>query len=201
MYNLATKCWEAPQTLPISRFYIVNGLLYGHSYNTSESYQMDTGYADRVYSGFQGFPISATATFSYENYGTRSTRKKANAFYCEGYISGNTILNITLTYEIDGCATTKNLTINGEDSQVVCIRYIEGSLGKESLGKVKLGGAGSSSLTGLPPKFRAIPTFTNTDFFEVSVSFSILGVNQRVEILAWGLNASSSSQEATNIKQ
>lgn len=201
MYNLATKTWETPQTLPISRFYIVNGQLYGHSYESSESYQMFVGYADRVYPGFLGHPINFIANFSYENYGTRFSLKQANALYVEGYINSNTALNITLTYEIDGCATMKNFTINGSDTQVVCIRPTEGSLGKESLGKVKLGGSGTSSLTGLPPKFRAIPTFTNTDFYECSLSFSILGVNQRMELLAFGLNASESTQEAVAIKK
>ena len=200
IYNLATGSWESPQTLPISRFYIVNGELYGHSYNTSESYKLFTGYADRVYTGFSGYPINATASFSYQNYGSRFILKKANALYVEGYINPNTILKITLTYELDGCATTKTFTVDGSDSQVVCIPSPRGSLGKESLGKEKLGGAATTSLTGLPPKFRAIPTFSNTPFFESSVSFSILGTNNRFELLAFGLNTSGASEEPVSIK-
>lgn len=201
MYNLATNSWEAPQTIPISRFYIVDGELYGHSYNTSESYKLFTGYADRVYVGFQGYPISAVATFAYQNYGSRFSYKKANALYVEGYIAQNTILSIALTYELDGCASTKTFTINGSDSQVVCIPSPRGSLGADSFGKEKLGGAGTSSLTGLPPKFRAIPTFSNTNFFENSISFNILGTDNRFELLAFGLNVSDSSEEPVSIKQ
>ncbi len=200
VYNIATNSWESPQTLPISRFYIVDGELYGHSYFTSESYRLFTGYADRVYSGFPGHPIKALARFSYQNYGSRFTLKKANELYVEGYIDPNTILTCEITYELDGCATTKTFTIDGSDTQVVCIPAVQGSLGKTSLGKQKLGGAGSQSLTGLPPKFRAIPTFNNTDFFECSISFSILGTDQRFELLAFGLNAGSSSQEPVSIK-
>ncbi len=201
VYNLATNSWESPQTLPISRFYIVNGELYGHSYNTSESYKLFTGYGDRVYPGFTGYPISAVARFSYQNFGSRSSYKKANSLYVEGYITPNTTLSIDLTYEIDGCATNRNFEIDGSDTQVVCISSPEGSLGKTSLGKQKLGGAGTTSLTGLPPKFRAIPTFNNKDFFECSLTFSILGTNNRFELLAFGLNASGSTQEAVSIKQ
>jgi len=201
IFNLATKSWESPQTLPISRFYIVDGELYGHSYSTSESYQLFTGYADRVYSGFAGYPIDAKAKFSYQNYGTRFSYKKANAFYIEGYISSNTTLNCAITYELDGCATTKTFTVNGSDTQIVCIAPIEGSLGKLSLGKAKLGGAGSTSIQDLPPKFRVEKTFSNTDFFECSFSFEILGVDQRFELLAFGLNAGSSSQEPVQIRQ
>lgn len=200
IYNLNTKSWEAPQLLPISRFYIVDGELYAHSYNTFESYQLFTGYADRVYPGFSGFPIAANWVFSYENYGTRAYMKKANAIYVEGYINPNTTLSAQIIYELDGCATTKTFTLSGDNTQFVCVVPIEGSLGKESLGKEKLGGAGGPSSTGLPPKFRWIPTFDNTNFFETSVSFSVLGTDERMELLAYGLNASPASEENTKIK-
>lgn len=200
MYDISTSTWEAPQTLPVSRFYIVDGELYGHNYDTLESYHLFTGYADRVYSGFAGFPISFVVNFSYQNYGSRFLLKKANELYIEGYINANTLMDCTITYELDGCATTKTFQIDGSDSQVVCISETHGSLGKDSLGKVKLGGTISSNLTGLPPKFRAIPTFNNTDFFECSISFSILGVDQRLELLAFGLNASQSTQIPVSIK-
>lgn len=200
MYNLSTNGWESPQVLPVSLFYIVDGELYGHNYNTFESYKLFTGYADRVYDGFEGFPIEFNAAFSYQNYGTRASLKKANALYIEGYINANTILNTTITYELDGCATTKTFEIDGSDKRVVCIAETHGSLGKDTLGKIKLGGTLTNSLTGLPPKFRAIPTFNNTDFFECSISFRILGVDQRMELLSFGLNASQSSSESTSIK-
>ncbi len=201
VYNLVTKTWEAPQTLPISRFYQVNGELYGHSYSTSESYKLFTGYADRVYPGFSGFPIDAKASFSYQNYDTRTALKKANMMYVEGYINANTILKITLTYEIDGCASTRNITIDGSDTQIVCIGSASGSLGKSSLGKVKLGGDDANSLTGLPPKFRAIPTFQNNNFFECQFTFEVLGVDNRFELLAFGLNTSQAAEENVFIRQ
>ena len=201
VFNLATNSWESPQTLPISRFYIVEGDLYGHSYNTSESYKLFTGYADRVYTGFEGYPIDAVASFSYQNFGSRTDYKRANALYMEGYVNQNTIINCTLTYELDGCATVRTFDVNGSDTQIVCIPPVSGSLGKESLGKSKLGGAWSSSLTGLPPKFRVQKTFTNTDFFESSLSLSIRGANQRFELLSFGLNVTMSPQEPVQIKQ
>ena len=194
MYNLSTNSWEAPQTLPVSRFYIVEGMLYGHGYNTFESYQLFTGYADRVYSGFAGYPIPAVMTFSYQNYGTRIDLKSANSLYMEGYISANTTINATITYELDGCATMKSFEIDGTDTQIVCIPVSLASLGKNSLGKSKLGGDSADSIQNLPPKFRVFLTFDNTDFFEASVSLSCLGVDQRFELLAVGLMAEMSTQ-------
>lgn len=195
VYNLNTNNWEAPQTLPVSRFYIVNGELYGHGYNTFESYKLFDGYADRVYGDFGGFPIQATWVFSYENYGSRYSLKKATKAYFEGYINANTMLTATLTYELDGCKTIKTFSLNGGDGQFVCLSTSGGgSLGKVPLGEGKLGGDSTESINGLPPKFRWFPTFTNTDFFEVSVSLSVLGVDNRAELLAFGLATGQSSE-------
>ncbi len=200
IFNLNTKNWEAPQTLPVSRFYIVDGELYGHSYNTFESYKLFDGYADRIYPGFGGYAIAANWVFSYENYGSRFTYKKATKMYVEGYIDANTMLTSTINYELDGCLTTKTFTLDGSDDQFVCIIPSEGSLGKVSLGKQKLGGdVGPDAVhpgaqQGFPPKFRWFPTFTNTDFFECSIGFSVLGVSQRFELLGFGLAVSGSSE-------
>jgi len=205
IFNLATNAWEAPQTLPVSRFYIVNGELYAHSYNTFESYQLFTGYADRVYttldgspSIFTGFPIQANWVFAYQNYGTRFSLKSATKMYVEGYINSNTTLTAQITYELDGCQTIKTFDLDGSDSQFVCIAGAQGSLGKSSLGKLKLGGDSEGSINGLPPKFRWFPTFTNTDFFECSISFSVLGVDNRAEILAFGPAVMASTQLPTD---
>jgi hypothetical protein len=199
-YNLTSQTWDPPATIPISRFYIADGELFGHSYNTSESYKLFTGYADRVYPGFLGYPIPANMVFSYETYGTRHALKSATALYVEGYISSNTILNAALTYELDGCATVKNFQLDGSNNKFVCIVRDVGSLGKSSLGKQKLGGSGPASIQGLPPKFRWEPTFTNTDFFENSVSFSCNGTNQQFQLIAFGLNTRMSAQESIAIR-
>ena len=208
-YSLTSQTWDAPLTIPISRFYVVGGQLYGHSYNTSESYQMFTGYADRVYPGFEGYPIPAVMTFSYENYGSRHTLKSANALYVEGYISANTQLTATVTRELDGCATSSTMILNGSNNQFVCIvpgtngGELQGSIGKTSIGKQKLGGggAGNPSIQNLPPKFRWEPTYSNVDFHECSCSFSCLGVNQIFQLIAFGTNARQSSQESVAIRQ
>ncbi len=198
IFNLNTKNWEAPQNIPISRFYIVDGDLYGHSYNTFESYKLFTGYADRVYPGFDGSPIQANWVFSYENYGSRFSLKKATKMYVEGYINPNTVLTATISYELDGCQTQKIFQLDGSDTQFVCISGAQGSLGKASLGKLKLGGESAvAPINGLPPKFRWFPTFSNTDFFESSISFSVLGVNERAELIGFGLATSGSSEIPT----
>lgn len=200
-YNLTTGSWEAPQELPVYRFYIVDGELYGHNYATLESYKLFTGYADRVYTGFTGFPIEANWVFSYQNYGDRYALKGATQLYTEGYINQNTTLEAQITYELDGCATVKTFDIDGSDTNIVCIPSVDGALGKSALGKQKLGGGGSTSLYNLPPKFRVVNTFTNTNFHECSISYSVSGTDNRAEILAFGLAAYMAKEKPIKIKQ
>ncbi len=197
IYNMTDEhnpYWEAPQILPISRFSIIGGQLYGHSSLVSETYKLFTGTADRVTPTSTGNPIQAIWRFSYEQYGSRFDLKRATKAYVEGYISSGAVLNHYLTYELDGCKTVKTFTLDGDNTQFVCIEEPSGPLGKESLGKVKLGGDQFDSLNNLPPKFHWFPTFSNTDFYEVSPSFSCLEPNAQVELIAFGLATAPSTQ-------
>ncbi len=196
VYNMTdpkNPYWEAPQILPIGRFSIIGGELYGHSSQVSETYKLFTGNADRVTPTSTGFPISAVWNFSYENYGSRFSLKRATKYFVEGYISPGATLTANLTYELDGCKTVRTFELDGDNSQFVCIDAASGPLGKVPLGKVKLGGDSASS-SATPPKFRWFPTFSPKSFFEVSPSFSALGIDAPVEILAFGLAVAPSSE-------
>ena len=121
--------------------------------------------------------------------------------YIEGYINPNTTLNAYITYELDGCATTKNFKVVGTDSQIVCLQGASGSFGVNSFGEKKLGGDSSDTIDNLPPKFRVEKSFSSTNFFESSISFEVLGTDQRMELLAFGLNATPASEEPIIIRQ
>ena len=201
VFNLATKSWEAPQTIPVTRFYTVNGNLYGHSFNSSESYQLFTGYSDRATATASGQPYLAVANFSYENHGTRTVLKNANKFYIEGYISANTTLNCVINYEQDGNLTQQTFTVLGDDVTAVGSQNLSNDLGKQSFGKQGMGTMANTSLTGLPPKFRIIKTFPRYDFYENQFSFSILGVDQNFQLLAFGTNAAPSTTTNAQIEE
>jgi len=183
IYNMtdpANPYWEAPQVMPISRFSIIGGELYGHSSQVSETYKLFTGTNDN------GHAIAANVTFSFNNYGTRTQTKGYNNFYVEGYILPNTTLNLNVQYDIDGCATFTSFTIDGDDTQIVCIPKDDGSLGKASLGKHPLGeGLTTIEDTG-KPKFRVIKTFPTNYFYEDQISFSSTGTDLGWEIVAFG---------------
>ncbi len=197
VFNLVKNYWEAPQILPVGKFANIGGQLYGHGYGISETYKMFSGYNDN------GKSMEAIARFSFINGGTRTALKNQIEFYTEGYITSNTDITLGLQYDLDGCATMTEFTMNGNDGQFVCIGGLneDDSLGKVSLGKRAFGGAGSfASSQSLPPKFRWIKTFPQTDFFEYQPTISSIGIDQRWEILALGAGTQMSTNEPVKIK-
>lgn len=188
--------WEAPQILPISRFYVVNGILYGHSYTSSESYKLFTGYNDN------GSFIEAKATFAYNSHGIRSSSKGFNKFYVEGYITSNTTLYRDLNFDLDGCVTTLTDSIVGTDSRIVCILAGDNSLGKESLGKNPLGGnLIQTNSTTLGPKFRVVRTNVKVPYYEYSTTFRTNGIDQQWELLCFGPAWSNTSEGQAEITE
>ncbi len=183
IYNMTdpkNPYWEAPQNMPISRFSVIEGELYGHSSQVSETYKLFTGTNDN------GHPIAARAAFSFNNYGTRTESKGYNEFYVEGYISANTVLTLGVQYDIDGCATKTFFDIGGDDTQIVCIANDDASLGKTSLGKHPLGGTIFMTENPGRPKFRVIKTFPTRYFYEDQISFGSTGIDQDWEIICYG---------------
>ncbi len=173
--------WEAPQTVSISRFSVIDGALYGHSSLTMETYKMNDGY------NFNGHRINAKAVFSWQNYGMRYQTKYFDEYYVEGYISPNTTLTSKIKYDIDGCATDYSVDLSGSNSQVVCLYGDNNSIGKYPIGTQPFGMNLQQQLsTDLPPKFRVIFTMPRTDFYEAQYSFETDEIDSRWEILAFG---------------
>lgn len=170
--------WEAPQSIPIGRFSVIDDQLYGHAYDSPNTYKLFDGYNDN------GQPIQAVVKFSFINNGVRAATKSFNQFYVEGYISTNTTLTLGLQYDIDGCATTTSYPIIGTDRRAVCIISSGASLGKRSFGKNPLGSTAID--TSRNPKFRTIKTFPRTPYYEYQASFSSLGIDQQWEIVSYG---------------
>lgn len=195
VWNIEKQYWEAPLLIPASRFSIIDGELYFHSYQTPQTFKLFTGYND------DGHPIDARAIFSFQNYGTRSQTKMFEEFFTEGYISQNGTLTLGIQYEIDGCATVTSYPIVGSDSQIVCLRDSDASLGKTSLGKRGLGMSSVFTSDVLPPKMRGIKTFPPTDFYECQISYSSVESDFHWELLAFGPLLINSPYDSTSIKQ
>jgi hypothetical protein len=106
-----------------------------------------------------------------------------------------------INYEQDGKLTQQTFTVDGSDPALIGAQSLSGSLGKNVLGATPLGSEINTSLTGLPPKFRVIKVFPRFDYYECQFSFSILGVDQNFQLLAFGSNDSISDTENYAITQ
>ena len=191
-FNLARQWWEAPQVLPVRRFAIIAGELYGHSSQTAETYKLFTGTSDK-----DGFPIHGIAAFSYENGGDRASKKEEGLHLTEGYIASNTILSCVLKYEFGGFNTTIEKQVAGNDASVIFSTVADGSLGKTPLGSQPIGSV-TDSLSGLP-KFRIVHGIVKQHYFERQVVYETNAVDQQWEILSFGSNARLSPDNLSEI--
>jgi hypothetical protein len=179
--------WEAPVTYPISGFYYTPDKgLCGHSYTTSESYQLFTS------GKLNGQQIVANATFSYDDKGDRTQSKGSNELWIEGYIKQNTTLSATVTGDLNTFATSQTVTVNGSDSAIVAYGSGAHSLGTTPLGSEPLGGANISAA--LSAWFHCAKTYVQVPFYLESVSFNTQGVDLDWELICFGSNATETPE-------
>jgi len=199
IYNMTDSknmYWEAPQIMPLTCFSIIDGDLYGHSSQSTNTFKLFDGYTDDSHA------VNAVAAFAFNNDGVRTVQKSSNGCYVEGYIAANTDITLTLQRDVDGLASNYSTIISGNDSQIVPPAPDTASLGKTSLGKNSLGGeAEFAPANATPPKFRVEKTYNRVEYFEEQVSFSSYGTGLIWEILAFGTNSVPSSNEPTQIRQ
>lgn len=186
--------WEAPVTYPIAGFYVVNGEIYGHSYVASESYKLFAG------GDFNGQLIDANATFSYDDHGDRTQSKGSNELWIEGYIKQNTILDFSVSGDLDTFKTSQVGTVDGSDTTIVAYGSGGHALGKNPLGSQPLGGT-ATNLSTLPAWFHVVKTFVQVAAYLEQISFSTRGVDLQWELLNFGTNAQPTPEGNSAITQ
>lgn len=197
LYNVVKKYWEAPQVVPFSRHYEVNGTLFAHSGLTNESYQC---YVPELYSD-NGNPINMVMAFPYvsQEGGAANQLKNFNKHYIEGYIAANTTMLLTINYDFGGYTGTYTTTITGTEANIIFNKVTDGSLGQNPLGSEPIG-----SILNLPnqpaiPKFRIINTFPRIDCYEYQIVLSTDDVDQNVAILRSGPAVAASDNLGVHI--
>lgn len=205
MTNDQNQYWEAPQIMPFNFFSIIDGDIYGHSSAVTNTFKMFSGWSD------DGAPSETIAAFAFNNNGVRNILKDSNSCYTEGYMSTNTILTQTLQRDFDGFATTISFDIRGDDTRILPQPVDTSSLGKVSLGKKSLGGqlnpangVATSNLliSGMPQsKFHVFKTYQRKPYFEEQIRYSSDGVGQCWQLIAFGTNASSATEQPTFVTE
>lgn len=156
IYDLMRNLWQPPQTIPVSRFSIINNWLYGHSSITNETYKLFTGTNDN------GVFISQVARFAYNNGGDRSRLKNLSEYWHDGYISAGAALGCELGFGYDASLGKRQLSISGSDSSIV-VPQTGSRLGDEKLGSNPLGGGDLDPVTGLVGANAALLRFWQPD--------------------------------------
>lgn len=185
IYDFDKALWQAPQTIPVSRFSIIDNVLYGHSNSSNESYKLNTGTDDN------GVIIEFVAAFAYRNFGDRATLKQFDEYYTEVYLTKSTILKTTHYFEYSGSDGIIPTELDGGISTYMFATSKDVSLGKDNLGKNPLGG--SSTFISNLNKYRCFDDIKAQDFFEHQVVYSSDSENAQFELIAHGPNVRGST--------
>jgi hypothetical protein len=186
--------WEAPQTIPLSGFMDAgDGNIYGHSALTSDTYKLFSGSSDN------GAQINAVAAFPQITFGTRHKSKSFLKEYVEGAITQSTTLTCTLNFVGTNKVTVLTKQIMGTNTAITNNPPEIASLGKAALGKNPVGSDLVQNGVNFAPNFATYLTFQKTPFFKVQPIFSSLGQSQSWQILAYGFNQQSTSEQEASI--
>lgn len=202
------KIWQPPQVRGISRFDVIDGVLYGHSNKNPQIYQVwDTEqWFDDDPSG-EEVGYACVARFAYRNHGSRFKIKQFNKIYFEGYMIEGVLLNCLVYSEYQGFESIQNVYINAADdpeSEGDPAKFYAGnpySLGDSPLGDNPLGQGilEESSSQELIPKFRAITQINPVNAFEYLLEVYSAVSNARWELLVLGPNVVEAEQLPINL--
>lgn len=195
IYDYSNQYWQPPQTLGISRFTVIEGILYGHSSVCDETYKL----FDKESYTHNGNAIHSKAVIPYNSYGERAWQKKFDEYYWEGYASLQTIIGVSYFYDFGGSSKTlANKKIDMGVERIKFHKTSDGSLGKSPLGSHPLG-----TILDTPAdlaKFRAIQTMSQSGFYEMAVVIETNDKDFKWEIISHGPNSMLSTSDNIAIK-
>lgn len=188
IFDLMRHLWQPPQTMPISRFSIINDLLYGHSSVTNETYQLFVGTNDN------GVFIPQRARFAYNNGGRRDRLKNMDSYWTDGYITENGDLQMKMNLGFAGSVAKKVMHILGSDNAVT-LPQSGSPMGSEPMGSVPLGGANLDEPNGLEGengatllRFWQDDTMDQYDYTEFYVEYDMDTLDGQFAIVSHGCN-------------
>lgn len=195
VYDHENGYWNPPQEGDFGLLSIIDGNLCCHSAISSKTYQImvDGTYTDNNY------PISHKAVFVYRNGGQRAWKKKFDEYYTEGYIYGNTIIDMKIQYEYDGSESVVSREIDAQKSEHIFGANSSGGIGLVPLGSNPLGGS-TVSITNFK-KFRIIHELNSINHYEYEVSYETNSIDYAWSIVSHGPNLVLANEDNVSIKE
>jgi hypothetical protein len=200
----AERLWHPPQIRGISRFAEIDGVVYGHSNQNPQLYQVwDTNqWSDDSPSG-DDLPYTCVARLSYKNIDRTSTGR-FDKLFIEGYMANGSYVYGNVYFDYNGSSGIQNIILNTVDSPAT---FFYGSqllgIGSSSLGDNPLGDGLNAEPNdqALLQKFRVICDINPVDSFEHQVEVYSNEPYSRWEILALGTNLQQSPSQAVSIRK
>lgn len=199
---LTERIWQPPQIRGVSRFAVIDGLIYGHSNAYPQIYQIwETNQYHDDHPSEEEIPYTSRAFLAYNNSGDRLALKKFDKVYFEGYMPEGTDLRAKVYYDYQGATDTRDLIISdgGDNVADFWLGNYPPSLGDSSLGDNPLGDGiipegGEQELI---PKFRAVNSVDPIDHFEYAVEVYSTEEDARWELICLGTNVMASPNSPT----
>lgn len=202
---VAERFWHTPQVRNISRFAVIEGIVYGHSNANPQLYQVwntmqwhDDSPSD------EPLPYNAVARFAYRQHDRRQGMIRFDKVYYEGYCTQGTNLYGNIYQDYQGSTSTQNVTINSaSDLATLFSGSVSPSMGDSSLGDNPLGQGLSIEANDQEqlPKYRAICDVNPIDSFEYALEVYSTDLDSRWELLAIGTDAAESENYPVHIRK
>jgi hypothetical protein len=193
---VAERLWHPPWIWNATRVDEIGGeILVFSNANPQVYYGFNTmqWYDDSPFD--EELPYTCVAAFAYRSNNRRQGLQDFDKVYTEGYISGGTLLNLTVNYNYIGSTGQSILTVNSITRPVTTFSQQISSLGDESLGDSSLGDQIAEDSI---PKFKCINSLALTNCFEYQTVYTSDAANSRWGILGIGTNAELTDTEQAN---
>lgn len=211
--NITTnRIWHPPQIRNVSRFALIDGVLFGHSNGNPMIYQIwnTLQWHDDGPSG-EPIPYNCNMRMAYRNHGRRQGLINFDKQYFEGYMTQGSAVYFRTYMDYQGSGDLLGGFINDPENALARkhATFFTGlspdSLGDASLGDNPLGDtltADSTVVTDqeMLPKFRKIVDVSPTDVFEYSLEVFSQDLDSRWEILCLGTNTQKSLNQAVQLR-
>lgn len=214
---VAERIWHPPQVAGISRFVEIDGIVFGHSNQNPQIYQIwDTNqwHDDSPNLGNDGITydeLSYTSVLrlSYahlqdKNGIDRVATGRFDKVYYEGYMTPGSNIYGNVYFDYQGAEGTQNVIVNTVQKPAIFYQGNQVSgIGQNSLGDNPLGDGlvVEPNDQSLLPKFRTICDINPTDSFEHQLEVYSIDADARWEILAIGSNLSQSPSQAVELRK
>jgi hypothetical protein len=204
----AERLWHPPFIEGLSRIDEIDGVVFGHSNQNPEIYQLwNTGqWHDDSPNG--NLPYTCVMRMPYDHIRSKQGIRRQGLLifdktYYEGYMANGVQLYANIIMDYQGASGIQNVVINSNQKPA---RFFSGSdsiyLGSSSLGTNPLGDGlvEEADDQSLLQKFRAIRDINQVKVFEYEIEVYSIDEDARWEILALGANAIESDAQATFLR-